>query len=346
MIKADTLLVERIIIHKISKESGQSITNVTLSEEFTEVNEESEYLIATLEKSYRKDSVLFAFFDEREDYFFPEQYKILHSNKYDEGSFLEFTKKVTLNLESRMKLVNFAKGGYLIYVQYERNGDTFTSIFLIRDVKGLIFQKGGKSKSFKVNGIQYLNIDKLAMGCRISHEKYDSSDQRYLAFIKQTGQQDYSGYFTSWISASNRESSGEFTNALYDLLNKLEKPKDEKGKELSIDDFREKVYEFVKAQPGKVINLNNLSSHLYNDDLKIATFIDENNLGISTEFKVNARIMKKFIGIDVDKDGIKLKFPRGILNKKVRLSKENPKLVIIESKSFADALRKEINDNE
>ena len=45
---------------------------------------------------------------------------------------------------------------------------------------------------------------------------------------------------------------------------------------------------------------------------------------------------------EVNRDGISLKFSRGALDDKVRISDDNPNMVIIESESFANALRREI----
>ena len=55
------------------------------------------------------------------------------------------------------------------------------------------------------------------------------------------------------------------------------------------------------------------------------------------------RALKKFIQINVRRDGITLKFSRGD-GTKVRISEENPNLVIIESQSFANALRQQLEN--
>lgn len=68
-------------------------------------------------------------------------------------------------------------------------------------------------------------------------------------------------------------------------------------------------------------------------------YAQEHEISIDNEFKFNKTRLKRFVRVNINKDGINLKFSRGDWNDKIKLSDEDPNIVIIESASFAKAIR-------
>lgn len=183
------------------------------------------------------------------------------------------------------------------------------------------------------------------MACRINENRIDEEEINYLSFT-QLRQQEVSEYFKNWISIQQLESSSDYTKSLYEIITQIEPPiNPETNAQYEIETFRNLVYSYASSSPTDTINVRDLSQHFYQDENIITNFADEKNISIDTEFRFNKRQLKKFIKLEVNRDGINLKFSRGVLNEKVRLSEDNPNLVIIESQSFANALRNEIGNN-
>lgn len=240
-----------------------------------------------------------------------------------------------------------AKGGYLIYSDYEDKEVSFTAIFLVRDAEGVIFRQD-EDGGFSINNIKYINTEKLAMACRINHKFYSNGNGRYLSLTRRSQQREISDYFTDWVGTANSESSQEFTQSLYDILNKIAPPiNPETRNEYTIDEFRKSVYDYIKNQPGKVVNLQDMSMYFYQDRNVLPAFAEENGINVNTEFKAHVRTLNKFVSVRVRRDGIELKFSRNDFGegKKVWISADSSNVVMVESKEFADELRKEMIDN-
>ncbi len=180
------------------------------------------------------------------------------------------------------------------------------------------------------------------MACRINENRIDSGEINYLSFT-QLRQQEVSEYFKNWISIEQLESSGDYTKSLYNIVTQIVPPINvETGQQYELETFRSLVYNYVTSNPNGIINIRDLSQHFYTDPNAISNYADENDISIDSEFKYNKTQLKKFIRLEINRDGISLKFSRGALDDKVRISDENPNMVIIESESFANALRREI----
>ena len=151
--------------------------------------------------------------------------------------------------------------------------------------------------------------------------------------------------FKNWISIEQIESSSEYTRQLYDIISQIERPLNPNTEsEYEIENFRNLVYNYASSSPNRTINLRDLSQHFYNDPNTIANYALENDIAIDTEFRYNSRQLKRLIKLEVNRDGINFKISRGAFDDKVRFSEEDESLVIIESTTFANALRNEINN--
>lgn len=333
--------IQKVIIHEIIKHQRVNEAQVFLTNASLRLNDQTISLIETLDKSFKRDVINYAIFNEEGQDDFPHYFKQYNEGEDGEREFVIFTQNVIRNLQQIIRNVLFAKGGYFVFAKYVVNATLYVGVFLIRDEKGILFNKDRNTQSFTISPVSYLNTSKLAMGCRINIPKYIDREGRFVAMIKNN-QADISQYFYNWINVIQPESSTEFTNALFQIISNIPAPLDpDTNVPLDLDVFRKDVHDYIKTRPNQVVNLMEMGSHFYNDETAITSYVDENDYNVDTEFKVDGRSLKKFCTFDVRADGIRLLFSRGDFENKVRLSEENQNMVIIESKSFASKLRNE-----
>ena len=335
--------LSKIIIHELIKEAQSKEAKTIYSDELTKIDDRSFKLTSALNKNYSKAGIAHAIFDKSEGKVFPEKFLAYNVSERKSCQFIDFTKKVTGSLEQLIKNKTMATGGYLVFSEYMDRQINYVGIFLIRDVEGEILTK--TKKTFEIKPVEYVDTRNLAMACRINENRLNDEDKNYLSFTRFK-QNNVSDYFKNWISIDNLESSSEYTQTLYDIITQLERPVDEStGKEYDLQSFRDKIYSGIKASPNKTININNLGEKYYGDPDIISDYAQEKNLVIDTEFKYDQKKLRQFTTLEIERDGVSLKFSRGEYREKVRVDKKDKNLVIIDSPEFAEALRKEMEKN-
>lgn len=336
-------MLNKLIVHELRKESRSPDTTLITSNELIPIDGESNDLIESLLKSYKGDKILYADFDLEPGRYFPERFNNYRESERTSQDFIDFTIDVIGNLETIIKVKNLAKGGYLVFAEYENSEINFIAVFLIRDTEGKLLRR--VENSFEIRRIEYLDTSHLAMACRINESKILEGDSKYISFTRLR-QKEVSDYFTDWICVKQLESSTEFTEALYQIINSIPAPiNPETNEQYSIDAVRNMVYENARNNSQRNINLQSLSEQIYGNPNTISQFAEEHQISIDSEFRYDKAALRKFVQINVTRDGINLKFSRGDGDTKVRLSEENPNVVIIESEQFADALRRQLENN-
>lgn len=338
--------VKRIVVHQLVKEvNDRRDPIVDLSSKNLEIDNTAIELVRKLNYAYSNTSYKNAIFSSDHKEHFPQAFNQYNKEENDDN-FHGFTCESLKKLKQNLIKVPAAKGGYFVFADYEDGRHHYFGIFLIRNTRGLFLDKGAKEAVYKINSVTHLDLDKLAMACRINKIKYSLKDgSKYLSFIKNN-QSDISTYFIKWIAAQAIESNKEYTDSLYKLCTHLPLPVNDKGEKYTLDFFRQKIKDYVVAQPNREINLHNMSAHFYNGDKElIINTANEQNLIIDSEFRADSKMLQKFTRIDISQDGITMRFSRGQFErKKIRFSPDNENQVIIESKAFAEALRNEIRE--
>jgi len=336
--------IHKVIIHELIKEQRITEAHEFLTDAVLSVNPDTYDLVDKLNKSFIRDSITYALFQIEEGDNFPNYFSRYIQTEKTDSDFVTFSRTAILNLKQIIRNVIFAKGGYFVFADYTENDNHYLSVFIIRDEKGILFNKNVAGRKFEINSVSYLNTNKLAMGCRINLNKYSDNDGKYLALIKNNSA-DISDYFNNWISTMQPESSTEYTDALYQIISNANIPVNPTtGNPYSIDEFRKNVHDYVKNRPNKVVNIQEMSTYFYQDSDYLTQYAVENNVIIDSEFKVDGRSLKKFWRLDINSDGIQLRFSRGDFSTKIRISEDNNDLVLIESSRFANKLRRETDE--
>jgi nucleoid-associated protein len=334
--------IKRIIVHQVQKEPNRRDTEIVLSDQLIPITPESRRLVETLTKSYNSDKIIYAIFNLDSFNFFPNRYNdYLEIPIPSDSDFIKLSIDQISGIKSFISLKNFAKGGYFLFSEYENNGILFYAIFLLRDTAGNTLERVGNT--FAVSSVEYLDTNHLAMAFRLNNDKYEKKEGNYISFTKRN-QPDVSDYFTDWVCATKLESSTEFTEKLYEIINGIPLPKNpETGIEYSIDEVRNMVYDHARSNGQKNINLKSLSEHIYEDENVIQNYATDNDIEIDTEFRFDRNALKKFIQLAIDSDGVKLRFSKGDFGTKIKFAETDPNVILIESEEFANKLRREMN---
>lgn len=338
--------IKRIIIHEIEKNAGELGAKSYLYDSLLDkTRSQILNLIKELNNRYKKKTETYGIFNANEPTKFHDGFNAYYCDMNDEN-FIFFSKEATKDLKIRIENVVGAKGGYVVYADYEYYKH-YLGVFIVRNKLGTGFSSNRKSMIFNVEDISHIDFENLAMACRINIEFFKSSNIQYLSFINKTNK-DISYFFTQWVSSdSSMINNKENTKRLLKLLHNAESPSDENGNVISKDEFKDRVYNFINTRPNKIIDLLELSNHFYGDECYLRNIADKNDIIINGEFKADTNILKKLISIQIKADNIELKFKLADYHdKKIRFDRTDSSQIIIKSEILSKAVCSEIEKNE
>ena len=338
-----------LIIHELKKEIQGRATLKLSKDTLNSIDKNAISLIEELNSRYR-DNITYGVFVDRqdvEDSFQIQFDKYLKATKKNtKNVFIEMANKTIHMLHNRIDSIGLAKGGYLIYCDYlDEKGNHFFSVFLIRDKTGKTF-KMGSTGVFTINEVIHVEIERLAMACRInmgSYKTYKPDDPgTYLGFVS-IKQPETSDYFLEWIGAEKKKREKEDSTYLVKVINNMDPPYGPNGQPISRDEFRKNAYSAIISFGKNAININTLSSTLFGDEKKIKAYADANNFDLSTEFYPSKSIINNLDKYHVKADNIEMSFPPEYYEDKIWVDTKNPELTIIKSKQFADSVMSQGN---
>lgn len=331
----------RAIIHEIIKQPQVNGANSFLSQILLPVNPNTTRLAQSLNNAFSKDDISYGNFETNNNLFYDDF--TLHQNDLTDASFITFTQDVTTRLSATLAVTFFAKGGFFVFCEYDLNGIRFVGVYLVRDVEGVLFNKDNVNHTFQINQVRYLDTNKLAMGARINIEKLTNNDHNHIALTK-SNQTDISEYFIEWIGITRPESNADFTNKLFQIISSIDRPiNPDTGQQYDLNEFREVAFNLIKASPNKVVNLRDLSTSIFGDENRLVAFAEGRGHELDHEFRYDGRALNRFKRITANRDGIRLSFAIGDLDRKVTLSTTDADLVTIRSRSLAESIRQQIN---
>lgn len=340
MVKVHNLIIHQI--HKVENETNS--TTIELSEDAIPIDSQAESMVEELERRYSLLNHTTAVFDKNEAderKQLPRMYRNLIDENQPESNFTAFSREATKNLVSYINSVPPAKGGYLIFVEYE-NRDRFVAVFLVRNKKGSTFQMDPKAKRYKITDTIYIDLEHLAMAARIN-QKYFLTANRYITFINKA--QHDSKYFLNWFCADDTQNNIEDTKTFRKILSQINTPENEDGQPTDQQSFIEEVYKHIKNLPrGSFINLKSIGLAFYNDENRLTTFADEKGLVINTEFKADGKELKKLVNLNAKADRISINFPSDYFEQRKIIIQED--LIIIKSEALVKKILLEQRENE
>lgn len=261
---------------------------------------------------------------------------------------LGFTKNQSKILLELLNQKPTSRGGYIIFSIYEINGvinKQYFGVFIVRDKNDITIEKSLSTRSYMLTALIHVDLDALAMACRIDLTAKKEGKERYIRFFRYR-RQDVSDYFMNWIAAEPLETSKEDTKVLIDLLYTIPTPISKTdGISMSRDIFLQSAQSIIEAA-NKNVNLPLLSAQLFNQEGGkdvIQTFAEAQGKELASEFTANPSMLNRLKRLSITTSNIRLSFPPGMLREDIIIDRENPDRVIIKSKELADKIRVEKN---
>lgn len=246
--------------------------------------------------------------------------------------YINFTQSTAQELMKILNLTAPAKGGFLVYAEYEDYG-TFSAVFLIRNRKGSRLIKS--DNVYTISEQIHVDVDNLAMACRINNERIDEGEENYLSFINKKSED--SKFFLIWICANEIIRDKDDTKALISLLRKVTPPK-VNGVDMSHADLCDSIYDHIKNSPKKEVSLEEIGLTFWEDTAYLLQESNNNEIVISSTFKPDNTELKKLVNLKATADSISISFPQELLNKKIIVENDT---IVIQSQNLADKINSE-----
>lgn len=323
-------MINALIIHEIEKEAEAREATLYLTEALVPIDDHAESLLLKLDNAFLgREEVLQAYLSPPEDALFPGYFQTWLDEGMGSEAFIEFSRQTMKALQAELEGVNGAKGGYVVYVDYEWMESHLLGIFLVRNTEGVIFRKDEEKVAFSLDPITYLNTEKLAMACRIHIDRYKKGDNRCVEIVKYAkSQKAISEYFLNWVGLDRAEGSKALTHTFLEVVDQLPLPNDgESGEPIKETAFKEQVMQFAMRNPEKTISIESFDHHFYPEKPVTQEFLQENNIPLDREFRFDTGTMKKYFNFRVSSEGISLAFTRNDLNEQ-KVSIEDDAIII------------------
>ncbi len=307
------LYIDKIVIHELEKQADSGDVQVFLSDHLIPVNNQSETLIHTLNDTFvSKSDLLHGSLSSPEDALFPGYLQNLAENEFTEEAFLSFSQDTMRALQDILQGVIGAKGGYLVFSEYEHFETKMLGIFLVRDKEGIFFKRNKKGQTFELHTILHLDTDRLAMACRITLDKFQKNSGRFVDLIKHAkSQKEISEYFINWIGLDEPQSSKAITQTFMNVLDKLPLPIDEDtGQPMEEEQFHHQVMAYAVQSPQKTVELEKFDRHFYGEEPIMQNYLKENHIELDDEFRVDKGTMKKHYNYRASAEGISVSFSK------------------------------------
>lgn len=309
--------IKQAVIHEIIKKEREiGKGDIDLSHALVSIDNKVVSMLTDLDGRYINLLQSRGIFD-RTVGLFPSTLDNYLNNRSSDG-FIEFTHLVTHQLLNCINKEPQAKGGYLVFVEYDK-GQEFVAVFMVRHKIGGNISKDSRRNCYVINDSTYIDVDRLAMAARINLFEYQKGEdgRRYISFINKNSID--SKYFVNWMCTAQLQGDKDDTKLFRKLLTSLTPPYDYTiGRELTTNELLDRVYSYAKLLPkGEKLNLKVIGQEFFGNENALTSFADQANIPINHEFKPDADIMRRFVKIKVKADDITLDFPSKHIDKNI-----------------------------
>jgi len=334
--------INHIIIHELDKTGGILGAKLQTYDSTIDHNDiRVTKLVNEINNRYKNKNEIYGVFDSQNPTTFHDSFNSYFNANLSEVEFIKFSKLASEDLRIRIDNNAPAKGGYLIFVNYEAVRK-FVGVFLVRNTLGLSFntKKNKNSKTFNIDNVKHIDFENLAMACRINTEAFKNTEIRYLSFINSKSDE-MSKYFTRWISSSDTETNQADTLLFFKLMSEIETPINiETSEKYDRVEFLDKIYKNVYSSADKLVNIKNISESFFGKSDFLFDYMEQNEIKINGEFKPHSTTFKKFIQINVKADKVELSFPNSIYKTVVKVIGNQ---IVIDSENLARAIKDRAN---
>lgn len=339
-------VVNRVVIHEVIRADRNTPVTLDLSTSLADLATDTDLkiLVERINTSFgNTPSLKNSQFDDSADTVFSTRLKEYIADNSD-PNFLNFSVGAIQKLKELIEQEPWATGGFYCFADYEDHGRRCVSVILLRRKDSFNFSKSGGT--FKAQGGETVNYDKIAMGFRMNVLLYlDPENQRnYIALIASQ-QEQLSSYFKEWVSVTGIRSREQNTRALVQLVRQLPMPQSEAGQPAypSSDAFHKAIFDFVEESPQKKVSLTAMAIHFYGEEQEraILDLAEEKVLTIDNEFQRDLKTWKKVISVKAQIPGVKLLIDHEKINAGIVTYTDDQ--IVIRSRTLVDQIRAQQN---
>lgn len=325
------LAINHVIVHELIKEANDTAKSPDLREStLDKSNAIVQKMVDKMVSLYgtKNNTAQYGIFDTAPGKIFPEGFReYYNSDNGNEDGFIFLTKKTMTSLCDACTNINFATGGYILFIDYENSQNTrFLLIAMIKQKDAVAI------KNLEPEALLQLDMDKIHQAARINFKKYmeyqeaDAEVQEeltYLGFVAPTATQEVAGYFTTALGCQKGSTSKKATtNAIEGCVTFLEK------KHVSVTDRRKLRYELADhfiTKSGYTIKLSEIVELVRrylvdNEEMSIDQQVEElvhvlnsEEYMIPTEFVPHRATAKKYKSLKLSSTGWDIQFNRNLV---------------------------------
>jgi nucleoid-associated protein len=235
--------INEAIIHRISKESGQTAKVIPKHRKKSlPLNSQLQGLVNSLIKVYSRSTNNYGTFDpDSRSYPFSSDLNEYYSK--NNLSFLDLSTQCTDYIAAKMRSSAPATGGYVLFIRYESNKRDWLLIVMLK-LRG---QVGIDNDTLELNESFTFDIDHLHEAARVDLAKSFTKEEPYLSFIKKTSaKQDVTIYFRNALGCTTYIQSKANTEDLLKGIESYCKKKMITGEKKR--EVRAKVYDYLNEK--------------------------------------------------------------------------------------------------
>jgi len=221
--------LRKMIIHQLVKNQHEEIresriANDLLATNIEKVQDFANKIVAIYGK--RQNSAQYGIFssiDELSSFGYKaEEY----TNGIEERSDLEFkslTEFIMEKLETEASRSAPASGGYIVFLEYETDGQIFLMVAMVKKTDGMNIDE-----ELHIESLQYIDLSKLTQALRINSRKFreyigandiERAEMTYLSFVSPRTSSTTAGYFVTALGCDKGPSSAKATTYLFTASN-------------------------------------------------------------------------------------------------------------------------------
>lgn len=309
----------QFIIHELRKEPNGLTTKKYRTETIT-ATEDVVSFVEEVTKLFRSHSSgrLYGAFETNEDlYPFPK-----YLGAYlKEGDLVKFSQGVADLLAKKLNDTAPATGGYLFVVRFADGNEDMLLLCMLNQKQSPAVDQ----ETLMLTKTISLQMDHLDLTAQINLTDWKGGKPEPVSLIK--GRKELSHYFRDFIGLHEPRSNTEATKKFRDLADQW---MDEKGYDQGQKEtVRQNIIQYSKAQGKEPLDLDHLS-RLVDATEHEAFFNRANGEGLSAEFHLHHGSLGKWARVHYkEKDGgIRLDFPKRLLNTRVKYDREKKVLTI------------------
>lgn len=326
--------IKYAIIHELYRNHDNNKFKINFSKNILEKTDVVKKSLEEIDLKYKSKNKTMAQL-ENESIFYM---KNLHTS---ENKFMDFTKEAMEKLKTSLENMTNVKGGYILFIEYVLNKEMIFEILLLRNKTSIKFIITEDS-NFTINEDEHIDIDNIVVACKINLSQLENNNEknnRYVSFTSSKGDA-ISQYFLNWINIKEKIDKKTDLHNLKEILKNIKLPEGIDNR----NEFYKKVHEIIITN-NNTINVEKISTMLYNDKEYINIYASENNMEL-TEMIVRNKDINFLIRRIIKHGTIELKFiPDDLKSGSIEVDETDENKIIITSKELREQLEDILNDN-